>query len=232
MSIVALGAATAVVLPPAALADPCQSGKAKVRCGAHNNRPGSPGGGGGGGGGGDGSTGPGKADDCPEGGICAPPGDPGEQPIPTAAVAEMAFDEIRFPPPVIHTSPENKTFVGVRTGLWIDPAGFRRLEAKAEAGPQVVTAVAIPQNVTWNLVEGSVVCDGPGSTSGTQCGYEYKRSSHGQPGNRYRISATITWNVTWTCEGPCQPQSDTLDPMEMTSTFDLAVGEIQTGSRP
>ncbi|MFG2005790.1 hypothetical protein ACGFNU_42245 [Spirillospora sp. NPDC048911] len=149
----------------------------------------------------------------------------------------MAMDEMSFPPPVVHTSPEGKTYVGVRTGLWItsrEPGQgvFADRRVQAEAGGQVVTAVAIAQGVTWNTGEGSVLCKDPGSAASTTCGHTYKRSSHGQPNGKYQISATINWLVTWRCEGPCEPRTGTLTPEIPAGTEELTVGEIQTGSRP
>jgi hypothetical protein len=223
----AVTAATALLAPATAHADPCP----QLNCGAH--RDGS-GGGGGGDSGGGGGTGPGEIPMIPgvgQGGTPVVPGNPTLQHVPTATVAEDARGRAVLPAPVIHTSPEGKSYVRVRTGLWIEPGAFEPRTASASVSDQTVQATATPQNVTWKLVEGSVVCDGPGSKDKAECGYTYQRSSTHQPGGKYRISATITWSVHWTCEGNCDDDEGDAAPMTMTSTFDLTVGEIQTGSR-
>jgi len=162
-------------------------------------------------------------------GAAAPP-----QRIPTIDVAYSAQNQLQLPAPQVHTSPEGKTFVQLRTGLWVDPGGFGREEAPAVVPGQTVTAIATPKSVTWNMGESTVTCQTAGSPKGTRCGYTYKRSSAGQPGGRYAIAVTVTWNVYWTCVGDCDAAQGTYaDPtMSMTTNTTLAVGEVQTESRP
>jgi hypothetical protein len=187
---------------------------------------------------GNGSTGPGLG--CPNqaNGIgCAqgPAPAAGADPTPTIQVAGMARDQLNLPAPEIGTSPSPRSYVRMRTGLWVDPANFRVLTASAEdpTGTQTVTATATPESVTWKMVEGTVVCQGPGTPNTTQCGYTYQRSSAGQPSGMYRISASITWTVAWACEGgDCESAGGSLDPMTMTTSADLPVLEIQTESQP
>lgn len=160
-----------------------------------------------------------------------PPG-----PLPTTATTEVAgdaADRLVLPPPDIHTSPNQRSYVRLKTGLWVDDA-FTTLTASATdpLGVQRVTATATPQEVTWNMVEGTKTCQGPGRPNSTACSYTYQRSSASQPGGKYRISATITWSVHWVCEGACDQTEGDLDPMPMTSFLELPVQEIQTESQP
>jgi hypothetical protein len=99
---------------------------------------------------------------------------------------------------------------------------------------QTVTAIATPKDVTWKMGEGTVTCTTAGSRNGTGCGYTYQRSSANQPGGKYAISATVTWNIYWTCEGVCDAATGNFEypTVSMTSNADLAVGEVQTESRP
>lgn len=153
----------------------------------------------------------------------------------TIDVAYDAYDQLELPAPHVHTSPRNKTYVQLRTGLWLAPGDFERKTAVASAGGQTVTAIGEPKSVTWNMGESTVTCDTAGSRNGTTCGYAYRRSSAGRPNGKYAISATVTWNVRWTCAGvQCDAAGGTFNPptMTMTTNATLAVGEVQTESRP
>jgi hypothetical protein len=153
----------------------------------------------------------------------------------TIDVAFDAYDQLEPPAPHVHTSPANKTYVQLRTGLWLDPGDYKQETAVASAGGQTVTAIGDPKSVTWHMGEDTVTCNSAGSRAGTKCGYTYKRSSAGQPNGKYAISVTVTWNTRWTCEGvQCDAAGGTFDQptMSMTTNTTLAVGEVQTESRP
>jgi hypothetical protein len=184
-------------------------------------------------------TGPGVG--CPNQGngigcTQGPPPAAGADPAPTIQVAGTARDQLNLPAPRIGTSPSPRSYVRMRTGLWVDPANFGVVRASATdpLGNQTVTATATPVNVRWNMVEGTVVCQGPGTPNTTECGYTYQRSSAGQPTGHYRISASITWTIDWTCNGAdCESSgAPPLAPMTMTTSADLPVLEIQTESQP
>ncbi|MFI0451092.1 hypothetical protein [Actinomadura sp. 6N118] len=100
-------------------------------------------------------------------------------------------------------------------------------------GAQTIQITATPSKVVWNLGEKALECLGAGSKDSDFCSYTYKRSSAGQPGGAYQLSATISWDVAWTCNGAdCDAGGGTLDPLELTSVPEpLVVGEIQTRSR-
>ncbi|WP_433327901.1 hypothetical protein [Spirillospora sp. CA-294931] len=137
-----------------------------------------------------------------------------------------------LPVPTVHTSPEKKTYVRVKTGLWVE--GFTTVTTPTiRVGAQAVQATATPKSVTWSLGETNLTCTDAGSPTGTTCSHTYNRSSAGQPGGVYRITATITWTLTWTCEGTdCDDRTGTLSDMTMTSQpTPLTVGEIQTNTR-
>ncbi|MGH3379970.1 MAG: hypothetical protein ACRDP6_35090 [Actinoallomurus sp.] len=152
---------------------------------------------------------------------------------PTIDIAYNARNGLILPAPHVHTSPEGKTYVQLRTGLWVDPGDFHGERAPAVVPGQTVTAIATPKSITWNMGESTVTCQTAGSQKGTRCGYAYERSSAGQPGGKYAIAVTVTWNVYWTCVGDCDAAQGTFaDPtMSMTTNTTLAVGEVQTESR-
>jgi len=155
--------------------------------------------------------------------------------IPSIDLAFQARGLLQPPPPDIHWTPEPRTYVRLRTGLWIDQEGFGGLQTDPPvvAGGQTVIAIATPKRVEWNLVETTIQCQNAGSPDGTECGYTYQRSSAAQPGGKYQITATVVWGVRWTCEGNCHPGAGgPLDDISMTATAQLPVDEIQTESQP
>jgi hypothetical protein len=153
--------------------------------------------------------------------------------IPAVQWAAQARSQLQPPPPAIRWTPEPRTYVQLRTGLWIEPATFETLHSPpAGAGAEQVVATATPQRVEWNLVETTIDCPNAGSSGGTQCGYTYQRSSAGQPGGKYQITATVVYEVTWNCRGDCDQLSGTLDDLPMSATAQLPVDEIQTESQP
>jgi len=92
--------------------------------------------------------------------------------------------------------------------------------------------------VSWSLGEGGTVnCAGPGTpyTKGSDprapspsCGYLYRRSSAGAPGEAFRITATIHWTVTWSGAG----QAGTFDDLASMDSVSLRVAESQAINGP
>ncbi|WP_131738548.1 hypothetical protein [Actinomadura roseirufa] len=210
-------------------------------CAPEHRDNGSSGGGGGGGGGAPGSGGsvepPAPDGLTPDEGVGFVPvdggggGAPAPAPVSTAALLERALSSAAFPVPTVHTAPADKTYVRLKTALWVD--GFRTVSTEpAKAGAQLVRATATPLKVVWDLGEKKLECLDGGSKSGTTCHYTYQRSSAGQSGGTYKITATIRWRVEWSCVGAdCQGNGGLLDPQEMTSPpTPLAVSEIQTNN--
>jgi hypothetical protein len=237
-SVFTVGAALAVALPATTARADCDVVKLVVDCTASDtDRTGGSGGSGGNENGGDTELGPGCADDGngAPGAICDIPAPAAVQRIPSAELAVQARGSLALPAPHIHWSPDPRTYVQMRTGLWVDQGDFAHFKTTppVTAGDQTVTAYATPKHVTWGLVERTVQCQNAGSTDGTACGYTYQRSSAAQPDGKYHITATITWGVTWTCVGDCDPGAGgALDDISMTSAAELPVDEIQTESQP
>jgi hypothetical protein len=237
-AIVAVGLVTPALAALTALparADDCRLPGDDLFCNPISTRPGSSGGSGGTGGG---SSGP-VLPPPPEGltadeAIGTVPVD-GPPPAPaapsTSQLVEQAMASRGFPVPTVHTAPDGKTYVRVRTSLWVDGFDVVRTEP-VSAGDQTVQATAEPVSVTWNLGEKQLVCKNAGSKNGDDCNYTYKRSSTGQPGGKYQITATVTWHATWTCEGAeCDsPGGDLGDQTSTSLPTPLVVGEIQTNT--
>jgi hypothetical protein len=188
---------------------------------------------------GGGKPGKGAAAQCPPPTACLTVGNnvPAAAPVRTVDVAWQARDQLQLPTPTVHTSPGNRTYVALRTGLWLGDGDYARktVSITTPDGATTVTAIGDPQEAKWNMGESTVTCHSQGSKDGKACGYTYQRSSAGQPNRRYAISVTITWYVHWTCDGVCDERGGDWRPnstMSRTTDTTLAVGEVQTESRP
>ncbi|NYD46587.1 hypothetical protein BJY14_002570 [Actinomadura luteofluorescens] len=225
--------------PAEALADGCGVANKGLDC----NLSGVTGGRGGGNGGGNGTGGSGGvsgpvAPPAPVGltdnqgvdGVDGPGGNapPAAQPPDVWTMMQRARASAPFPVPTAYTAPKDKTFVRLRTNLWVDGFTVVKTDPISEGGV-TVQATATPTSVNWNLGETQITCNDAGSKNGKTCGYTYRRSSTGQPGGAWQITATITWRLAWTCTGaPC---GGGLDDYTMTSQpTPLAVSEIQTNT--
>jgi hypothetical protein len=237
-------AGTALVMPLLAAAPaqaaPCHLSGPNGSCNGTFHQPGSPGGGGSPGGSGGGDSGP-VAPPDPVGlnpnqgqGFVQVPGNPAPpQPAApaTADLVAQARAAAAFPVPVVHTAPKGKTFVRLRTSLWVD--GFEVVKTKPiTVGNQTVQLTGEPAKVVWDLKEASHTCYTAGSEDGKACNYTFQRPSADQPGGAYQISATIYWNVTWACDGAdCDEPGGNLGQQVMPSAgTPLVVGEIQTNT--
>ncbi len=150
-----------------------------------------------------------------------------------AALARQAYDQLRLPAPSIRLSPVGRQLVNLPTWLWLDRAGWGAASASASVPGESVTATAVPTSVTWSLGDGSTVtCAGPGTpyasgmnASGVSpdCGHTYRRSSAGQPGAAYAVTATVHWSVTWAGAG----QAGTFAGLTTTTTVNVPVAESQ-----
>jgi len=160
---------------------------------------------------------------------------PGAPPAPAALTtldwARAAKSSAVLPRPKVHTAPAAKTYVRVRTALWVEGFDVVQTQPITLAG-QTIQATATPVSVIWNLGEAQHTCTSAGSKDGKTCNYTYKRSSDREPGGSYKITARITWNFTWTCEGPaCDSAGGGLGTEFLDSAeTPLVVSEIQTNT--
>jgi hypothetical protein len=243
-----IGAVTATALTmPMLVAVPAQAGPCQVvektaSCNKTVHTPGTRGGGTSGGGG---DSGPWKPP-APEGltpdeaqGVVDLPGAAAPEPAPptTADLVAQARASADFPTPTVNTAPADKTYVGLRTALWVD--GWQDVPTTPiNVAGQSISLIAKPRSVTWKMGEkaggGEATFDCPdaGSRDGKTCNYTYRHSSASEPGGTYMISATITWDVSWTCTGAnCDSPGGVLPPASFPSgNTPLTVGEIQTNT--
>jgi hypothetical protein len=108
-------------------------------------------------------------------------------------------------------APPEETYVGVENWLWVPSGQWRTLTKSVNARATTVTVTAAPSQIVWDLGPASTTCNGPGKpweqgmsdSATTTCGYTYETSSVDQPDESFAISATIRYQVTWTCAGAC-----------------------------
>jgi hypothetical protein len=160
---------------------------------------------------------------------------PGAAPVPPVVVARQAASQLRLDSPRIGSSPSPGTaqLVSLPTWLWIDRAGWGDRSATAAVPGVSVTATATATSVTFSMGDGStVVCHGPGTVfpaggdpkaASPDCGHTYTRSSAGQPGGAFAVTATVTWAITWAGGG----QAGTLPAMTTQATAAFTVAESQ-----
>jgi hypothetical protein len=160
----------------------------------------------------------------------------GQPAVPPAVLAQEAYRWLPVQPPAIRTSPAADQVVNVPTWLWVDPASWGTRTATASVPNQSATVTATPVKVTWTMGDGRrVVCAGPGTpyrggdpaAPSPDCGHVYRRSSAGQAGLAYPVTATTSWRISWVASGVVAA-SGTLAPLERTATTSLRVAEAQT----
>lgn len=148
-------------------------------------------------------------------------------------VAELAYNQLRLPSPDIRTNPGDRHLVNLPSWLWLDRSSWAPVSATASVPGVSVTATATPDSVTWHMGDGSTVtCDNPGTPyrAGTDpkkpspdCGHTYRRSSLGEPNDRFSVSATVAWTVRWSGAG----RSGTFPGLTTTQETSFAVAESQ-----
>lgn len=129
-----------------------------------------------------------------------------------------------------------RSYVGIPVWLWVEnpqPLTWGPYTETATLGGQTITATAQVTGVRWNMGDGrEVVCGslgtaysvGYGLTDSPSCGHRYDRTSQNQPGDRYTVTATSQWTVTWTSlAGP----GGTIN-LTASSATQLEINEIQS----
>jgi hypothetical protein len=168
---------------------------------------------------------------CPLG---VPGGGPGAPP--PGVLGQIARRLLVLPSPVIRSSPApgDLQLVRLPTWLWVNRAVWVPRSKTAVVPGERVTATATPVSVTWRMGDGSAVfCRGPGipytrryspASASPDCGHTYARSSAGQPRGAYKVTAMITWIVTWHAAGGA---GGTLPPLFTVAAAAFRVAESQ-----
>ena len=147
-------------------------------------------------------------------------------------VAQLARKKLRLPEPRIASNPIGDQLVNLPTWLWLSD-GWRPASATAAVPGLSVTATAKPTSVSWSMGDGGIVdCADSGtpyrdtgnpSAPSPDCGYVYRHSSAAEPGNTFRVTATIRWTISWSGGG----QAGNFPGLTTSSTAAYRVAESQ-----
>ncbi|WP_244242321.1 hypothetical protein [Nocardioides seonyuensis] len=170
--------------------------------------------------------------------LANPPDQAGQGPTPRV-VAEQAIASMDLKAVRIGIAPkadeDSIGIVGMPVWMWAkepDAETVGPVTATASAGGITVTATASLLKVTWSMGDGTeVVCSTPGTRyrpefgmqASPDCGHTYQQSSAGQEGDKFTVTATSSWVVTWSGAG----QTGTIRLNGLTRMARIAVGEAQ-----
>ena len=155
-------------------------------------------------------------------------------------LAQRALDQMALARPNVHLAPTppDMTYVGLDTWLWMDQGQFDDLTNTVSAGSASVTVTASPVRSSWDMGDGSgTSCPGPGrrwvrgmtSAERTNCSYAYDRVSDFESGGKFTATASLVYQVDWTCAGPCLAREGSLGEVDgPASSTAIRVGERQT----
>lgn len=155
-------------------------------------------------------------------------------PLDPEALVEEALANLTLERPDIVTKPGGgaNSLTGIGTWLWIDPQTIIPPDVVDTAGPVRVVISARPTGdgrIVWDTGEGTVTCTGHGLPEGS-CSYTYQRSSLGQPGNQYAITASVAYTGSYAVylNGDFYGGDDDIGNVELeTEPYLLGVAEAQ-----
>ena len=148
-------------------------------------------------------------------------------------LAQQAIARMQLSGPAIRMTIEGPEMgiVGVPLWLWteVGPTTWGPNSATASVPGLAVTATAQARQIVWDMGDGRAeTCRNSGTeyyTGGIvspTCQHIYEKSSAGQPGEAYPVTATTTWDVTWSGGGASGSLSVTRQ-----STASVRIGEVQ-----
>jgi len=167
-----------------------------------------------------------------------PPPEPGTAPTPRE-VAKLAIDQMKLRAIDIGITPgpgeDSIGIVGMPVWMWAaNPNGhtWGPITASASAGGITIMATARVNTITWDMGDGNkITC----TTAGTpyeasygnkkspDCGHVYTTSSSSRPGDKFTVTATSDWVITWQGAG----QTGTIRLNGLARSVQIAVGEAQ-----
>jgi hypothetical protein len=157
-----------------------------------------------------------------------------EPPVPPEVLRDRAAARLVPPVPEPGTSPPvgRDTFVNFLTWLWVDETEWVAISESETAGLTTVTVEARPVMATWSMGEGGVVtCDGPGLVwveglpeDATDCAFTYRRSSYGEPREKFEASVSVTWEFSWWINAA---PMGVFGEVDRVTSFPVGVAEIQ-----
>jgi len=152
-------------------------------------------------------------------------------------LAQLAADaraSVPIEAPPIETSPDadRETYSQMTTWLWVDPSWWKGYAATASAGRVSATVTATPVLAAWSTGDGGMEqCAGPGvvwrrglDDDDTYCSHVYRRSSAGEPEDRFPLQVAVDFEVTWSSN---VGQGGSLEGLSRSASRSIRVGEIQ-----
>ncbi len=162
------------------------------------------------------------------------PSEQGQPVVAPEVLAEQAAANLSVASPVVELSPKVGLNQITQLTTWMWVTNWEPDSASASVPGVTSTVTATPTKVTWNMGNGDeVVCNGPGTPfdfsrpeegQSTDCSYTYRHSSTSQPGGVYEVSATMSYDVSWSAEGASG--GGALPAVSATETFPVRVIEI------
>jgi len=136
----------------------------------------------------------------------------------------------------MNPSEGNLGLVGLPVWLWIDSNDPTRwspdgISKTLTVRGVTVTVVARSTLVTWDMGNGATKeCRFPGrpyqpnqEVNELDCTYKYATTSRGQPDNKFTVSATVTWEASYTSPAG----TFDLDDLSGSAGTTVRVGELQ-----
>lgn len=152
-------------------------------------------------------------------------------------LAQYARSQLRFPPLRLATAPPRGKdgLVGLAEWFWVPARDWGTIRTGvARAGPVWAQVTAKPVSLSYDPGGGlaPASCAGPGTPyrrgARTSCSFTYQQSSATQPGGRYSVTVTSTWQVSWRGGiGAAATQGGPLPGWHGTMVFALKVAEGQ-----
>lgn len=161
---------------------------------------------------------------------------PGRAAAQLIATFQLRGIDIGMAPEVNPAWGHRRSYVGIPVWLWVEnpqPLTWGPYSETATLGGQTITATAQVTSLRWSMGDGGVeVCGGTGTrytagygvTDSPTCGYRYHRTSESQSGDRYTVTATSQWVVTWTSVSGANGTVN----LTTASSVPLEVNELQT----
>lgn len=162
---------------------------------------------------------------------------PGAAAAQLIATFQLRGIDIGMAPQVNPEWGHRRSYVGIPIWLWVnnpEPLTWGPYSETATLGGQTITAEAKVSAIRWNMGDGrEEVCGSVGTPyiptpdirPSPTCGHVYERMSQNQPGDRYQITATSQWVVTWTSASGA---SGTVNLNLTSAPVELEVNELQS----
>lgn len=171
-----------------------------------------------------------------------------EEALTPEILAGYAYDAIAVPETEFELNPASAQVVNLDTWIWGEAGSFEPVTVRAELPGTGLWAETTARPVSFTIDPGTddatvhpsrdgcpISGDGTVGSAYTEgndgpppCGVTYRRATHHVDG--YRLTAAVTWEISWTGTGVGEPQE--LPRAVFETTRDIEVREVQAVVRP